>query len=352
MEEILTRLQTIFLWEIVWAENGSDAGTSDTGGGSNTGFPWFWLILAIVVVVIIVAAVVVLLIQIRRMQKAKAAGQETTPDPILDTEARFATEDLEAEGIALPDAGLRITIGKVHGQGTRDYQEDSFSVSPEELYPTYGLLAVVADGMGGLRNGDRVSQTAVSTIMNQFIELVGDAQLVLLQLACLANTQVNAVLGNGGIGQCGSTLVAGLLKDSRFYYISIGDSRICLYRDGALFQLNREHVYRNELLVRAVNREIAFTEALSHPRAAGLTSFLGMGQIKSIDIPAEPVTVRPGDCFILMSDGVYNAITKEELAAALSSGDAQACADAVGAAVEAKAWPGQDNYTAVILQCE
>ena len=54
---------------------------------------------------------------------------------------------------------------KVHAQGARESQQDSFSVSSDSLQPD-GILAVVADGMGGLADGDRVSQTIVSAVMH------------------------------------------------------------------------------------------------------------------------------------------------------------------------------------------
>lgn len=59
---------------------------------------------------------------------------------------------------------------------------------------------------------------------------------------------------------------------------------------------------------------------------------------------------RPGDRFLLMSDGVYNALSEQELCHALAL-EAPKAAKALGQMVSAKAWPGQDNYTAVILQC-
>ncbi|MCD8081909.1 MAG: hypothetical protein LUF04_16385 [Bacteroides sp.] len=52
-----------------------------------------------------------------------------------------------------------------------------------------------------------------------------------------------------------------------------------------------------------------------------------------------------------MSDGVYNALTQDELCQALEADTAQAAADALGQAVKGKSWPGQDNYTALIIQC-
>ena len=243
-----------------------------------------------------------------------------------------------------------VLVGKLHEQGARKYQQDSFSVSSEEQYSQRGLLAIVADGMGGLSNGDKVSQTAVTTMMNGFYQAQGDPDLILLALLEQANQAVNRLLGPEDQGKSGSTLVAGLLKDGRFHYLSVGDSRVSLYRDGVLQQLNREHVYSNELAVQVVNREISYQEAVTDLSAKGLTSYLGMGTLKYVDLPAQPVTVRPGDKFILMCDGVYNALTDEELTGMLSA-DAPQAAEAIRTAIRDKNYSTQDNYTAVILEC-
>ena len=241
-----------------------------------------------------------------------------------------------------------VTVEKLHEQGARPGQQDSFFVSPAE--EAAGLLAVVADGMGGLADGDKVSQTAVSAMAQAFYRARGTPQQVLIQLAEQANTAVNRLLGEEGLYRSGSTLTAGLIREGAFHYLSIGDSRICLYRRGVLYQLNREHVYRNELYIRYVNGEETLEGAAGHPKAAGLTSFLGMGELKYVDLPAEPVAIRPGDRFVLMSDGVYNALTPRELTDALSR-EAGQTAQALHAAIQAKGYQNQDNYTAVILNC-
>lgn len=242
----------------------------------------------------------------------------------------------------------KIIVEKLHEQGARTGQQDCFFVSAQE--ENIGLLAVVADGMGGLSDGDKVSQTAVSAMAHGFYQVQGAPQEVLVRLIQQANKAVNLLLGDDGVCKSGSTLSAGLIRDGAFHYLSVGDSRICLYRQGIVYQLNREHVYRNELYVDCVNGEEDPEEISAHPRAAGLTSFLGMGQLKYIDIPAEPVKICPGDRFVLMSDGVYNALTQEEFCAALQHEPGET-ARALDEAIRAKEYRNQDNYTAVILNC-
>ena len=246
------------------------------------------------------------------------------------------------------DKPLQLQVSKLHEQGGRSSQQDSFALTPAELIPTHGTLAVVCDGMGGLKDGDKVSQEAVSAMVNGFLEVSGAPNQVLLALLERANRSVNRLLGPAGQRRSGTTMAAGILKKDEFHYLSVGDSRICLYRDGALFQLNREHIYVNELSTKAVNDILSLQEAWSDPQGAGLTSFLGMGDLKYVDIPAAPQKIRRGDKLILMSDGVYNALTEQELCSALDEASG-ADAEALGKAIADKAFDNQDNYTAVIL---
>lgn len=249
---------------------------------------------------------------------------------------------------AKPPTKSMYTVQKLHEQGARKSQQDSFYVSPVDGDGAKRLLAVVADGMGGLSEGDKVSQAAVTAMANGFYAAQGQGQELLLELLAQANRAVNVLLGPDGLCSGGSTLVAGLIQDDVFHYLSVGDSRICLLRNGDLYQLNREHIYRNELCVDAANGACAPADAGKHPKAGGLTSFLGMGQLKYVDLPAQPIAVQPGDLFVLMTDGVYNALTHEELRDALA---AVRPADALRTAIQAKNYANQDNYTAVLIHC-
>ena len=246
-------------------------------------------------------------------------------------------------------AELRLSVEKLHEQGARKNQQDCFAVSPLEFQDQQGVLAMVADGMGGLSNGDKVSQAAVSAALDGFFTARGTPEQILLELLNRAAAAVNRTLGPGGMRTGGTTMVMGLIKDGAFHCLSVGDSRICLYRGGVLYQLNREHIFRNELAVRFVNDETSLQEVYGHPKAGGLTSYLGMGDIRYVDLPAQSVAVWPGDRFILMCDGVYNALSEEELAEILNAENG-AVAEALRAAIQSKNYANQDNYTAVILE--
>jgi serine/threonine protein phosphatase PrpC len=51
-----------------------------------------------------------------------------------------------------------------------------------------------------------------------------------------------------------------------------------------------------------------------------------------------------------MSDGVYNALSQEEICLAMRH-PAQDAAEAIGSFISTKNFQDQDNYTLVILEC-
>lgn len=301
-----------------------------TGGGATEMLPWIIAGVSLAAVLALAAALAVVSRRLRRRRSCSAV--------------RPVTEQLPTAAEATV-----LKVGKLHEQGMREDQQDCFAVSPEELEKEHGLLAVVADGMGGLTDGAKVSRTAVSAMLDGFCSVGGEPQLVLLELLRRANDAVNGMLEADGGKKGGSTLVAALARGGRLSWLTVGDSRISMLRDGELYQLNREHVYRNELLVDAANGLESFESALTNPRASGLTSYLGMGRLRYVDMPARAVNIRPGDRFVLMSDGVYNALGDGELRSALAA-PAQDAADEIGRRIAEKGYKGQDNYTAVIIE--
>lgn len=239
-------------------------------------------------------------------------------------------------------------IGKIHNIGRRSAQQDSLGVTetPE------GMFAVVADGMGGLADGDKVSQTIVMTMLQELSKQSGAGSSIrLFEMASAANDVVNRMLGMQSQYVSGSTVVAALVGKNSFQWVSVGDSRVCLYRGGRLIQLNREHNYEADLLWQAVNGEISFREAQENPKRRGLTSFIGMGRLKYIDGSIRPIEIAAGDCLLLMSDGVFNTLSDGEICEILHRyPDPQQAAQAMEERILQAGSPKQDNFTAVLLK--
>lgn len=290
--------------------------------------------------------IIVLIFIFRRRRKGDTAALVTGGIlPATGTLENALTGETQMENQAM------MRIGKLHEQGERSGQQDCFGISDESLIQTHGLLAIVADGMGGLSDGDKVSVKAVETILDGFAMYQGvcTPEQQLIFLARQAVESVNELLGPSELKKSGSTLVMALVRDDRLSFLSVGDSRIYLYRNDVLLQLNREHIFRNKLALDAINGDIALQEIYTDARKSSLISFLGMGRLEYIDMPAEPVRLRPGDKLLLMSDGVYNALEEEELSVCMKSDPGEA-AERMKELIQKKAYANQDNYTAVIME--
>ena len=267
---------------------------------------------------------------------------------LLGAGIAWLVSKLRGKGRTSKKGADKMQVVTLQGVGARENQQDSLAASDPELYAEQGVLLCVADGMGGLRNGGMVSRTAVSTVMSKFAVLdKKDPDRMIAALVQSATSAVNMVL-SPDYGSGGTTLLLGYAKDGVFYFAAVGDSRICLYRDGKLIHLNRPHVFEDELLLRYINGEISYDSARKYEKRGALTSYLGMGKLKYADVPAYHFPIQSGDRFILMSDGIFNTLSDEEIAE-IVGGPCKSVPAMLNREIEKKHTRFQDNYSAVVL---
>ncbi len=320
----------------------------------------FWVLLVLLAADL--AAAAALTWCVRRIEDAAGRGERPpVPDsppkeertvqkkavqrPVLTTDVR--TEALPARGAAVKVGPA--WYGKAHNIGARPAQQDS--LGQVELAQGRGVLAVVADGMGGLSGGEQVSQAIVRDMLSCAASLrPGQMDGVLQEIVKRVNDDVNRMLGPEGLYKSGSTLVTVLVQDDAFHWLSVGDSRIYLYRDGRMVQLNQEHTLLQEWMPDILNGKLRYEDAVKDPDGVKLTSFIGMGQLKHVDASVRRIRLKEGDRLLLMSDGVFNTLsepTMEQILAACP--DVQQAASQFEKAVLSAKMPGQDNFTTIIL---
>lgn len=242
-------------------------------------------------------------------------------------------------------------MGKTQGIGKRADQQDHMVLSEEKASASTdgkGIFALVADGMGGLTDGGKVSQMTgeimLATFMSQKQSISADQ--LLLSMLYKANSEIKK---HFGVRRSGSTMAGVIVRGYDLYWAAVGDSRICLWRKGQLVQVNREHIYGEELDRQARKGEISREQAQSHPQRGALTSFIGMGDIGQIDRNIRPFRLLPGDRILLMTDGVFRTLNDLEISEILKQ-PAMAAAEALERMIRVKDRQNQDNYTAVILE--
>jgi protein phosphatase len=149
-------------------------------------------------------------------------------------------------------------------------------------------------------------------------------------------------------GEAGTTLAAAVVHENSLYWISVGDSRIYLYRGGALTQLTVDHDYARHLARKVVEGEMSEMSAERHPERHAITSFLGLDTLEEIDQSLKAFPLHPGDRILICTDGLYGVLADSEIARILgehATGAAQALVDAV----LSEGYGNQDNVTVALL---
>jgi PPM family protein phosphatase len=210
--------------------------------------------------------------------------------------------------------------------------------------------------MGGMSSGREAARLAVERMMAAYRDpRPGEAPpQALLRALVRANRAVHGLaLDRAGVGQVGTTLVAAVVRSEELYWVSAGDSRLYLYRaaDDTLTRCTDDHNYAYELHLQVAAEQMSPEQAAAHPDRQALTSFVGLEEIPRIDRNLYPVRLAPGDRLLLCSDGVYGVLADAVMRPLLHQG-AQAAAEALIAALQAREDPGQDNATVAVLGLE
>ncbi|MBF0376719.1 MAG: serine/threonine-protein phosphatase [Desulfamplus sp.] len=250
---------------------------------------------------------------------------------------------------------MKISPGNAQHIGERKEQQDSFGYSDiedKEFVRHGGVLAVVADGMGGLACGADASRLAVKIMLREYMTKSENEKVIeaLKRSIITANEAVHSMAMEKGLeGETGTTLVAAVVKDNQLFWISAGDSRLYLCRNNNITLMTKDHNYANELARDVKQGIITPEEAAIHPDRNALTSFLGMVDLPEIDRNLRPFPLESGDILVLCSDGLYNALTEKEMAGILNLDSPQQSAENLLQNVLSKKRKHQDNLTVAIL---
>jgi len=252
-----------------------------------------------------------------------------------------------------PERLLSYQVANLQGLGTRERQEDSFAFA-NALDVTEmrrkGLLAVVADGMGGLSNGKLVSDLCVKSMLAGFSELDRERSIPAQLRDCALSTSEQLYEQFHGTG--GTTLVGVLIFQECLHWISVGDSFIYLKRGHGLYRLNREQTLRAQTyleLIRSGNLD--HTEADEDPDGPRLSEFLGRETLTDIDQSLRPLPLENGDRLLLCSDGVAGGLSESTILACLEAETPATACNRLEGEIQALEWVHQDNYTALVIQC-
>ena len=222
------------------------------------------------------------------------------------------------------------------------------------------FVFAVSDGLGGAKSGEFASRIAVDRITRLFPRAfrlsatgmgVGFAD-VLTELV----NQIHFDLLKLGYSyeECsgmGATLSLAWFTPEWMYFAHLGDSRIYyLPHDGPLSQVTHDHSHVGWLRRKGQLNE---REARTHPRKNALQQALGAGH-QFIDPHIGAVGHRPGDRFLICSDGLVDGLwdrrIEELLRAGVPPGTSPVRNHAQRLVEESVHTSGRDNTTAVVVE--
>ena len=199
----------------------------------------------------------------------------------------------------------QLTVSAFTHRGGRRENQDRFLIDPQHN------LLVVADGVGGLREGGLAAELACKTI---HADVRAGLPLDRAVRRCSGVIAKEATL-RGVAGGMGSTVVAMQWAGSRFQLVWVGDSSAHTYWEDCCHRLTRDHSEAAEWATQGIMTESA---ALGHPRKHVLTQALGVTAGNELRLGRNEGVLRAGEWLLLSSDGVTNTLTAEQIASQLT----------------------------------
>jgi PPM family protein phosphatase len=243
----------------------------------------------------------------------------------------------QLEYASLTDVGVR-----------RSHNQDNLAVqlaADDDQWQQRGHLFLVADGMGAHAVGEKASEQAAGVIPHTFLKHSRqDSPGAALRKAFIeANAHIHACgQANREFQGMGTTTTALLLRPEGAWVSHVGDSRVYRVRDGWIEQLSYDHSLLWEY---ARIKHMDPDDVLDIPSNV-IHRCLGPEPLVQIDVEG-PYSVRPGDVFLLCSDGLSGQVTDPEMGAVVTVlPPVEACQFLIDLA---NLRGGPDNITALVV---
>ena len=217
-----------------------------------------------------------------------------------------------------------------------------------------GILAAVADGIGGAASGEIASREGLASVaVNLFghwgrhpaekaceLDLLKALGHAAEEASCAVLRYADTERASRGMG---STLTAAVVWNGFAYLAQVGDSRAYLFRNPELVQITEDQTLVREMILAG---SLTPEQARTHPQRSLITQALGC------PIPIRPVlsrvALRRGDRLLLCSDGLSGELPDARIQAILAQG--LPLKETLKAMVEeALKGGGRDNITALML---
>ncbi len=188
-------------------------------------------------------------------------------------------------------------------------------------------VVVLADGMGGYNAGEVASGMATTVITTELQQLLQNvrpydvdqnnvqvAERLLREQVKKANTSIyQASQSQPQYAGMGTTLIVCLFYDNRVSVAHLGDSRVYRMRGEQFSQVTRDH----SLLQEQIDAGLITQEQAKHAAHKNLVT-KALGIDPSVEPEIHEYETKPGDIYLLCSDGLCDMVGDEDISMTLS----------------------------------
>ena len=180
----------------------------------------------------------------------------------------------------------------------------------------------VADGMGGHLGGETASNLAVQVIDNMLSNKQPSEATLRIGVEAANRRVFEKQRFDPTLKGMGTTLTLLWEDGDQVFVAHVGDSRAYLLRGGSLSCVTQDHSVVAEML-----RSNAITpeQAKHHPYRNVITRAIGTSALVEVDLIT--IEKKPGDLWLVCSDGLFNKIDDDEMQAVLLQNTADEAAD-------------------------
>jgi len=243
---------------------------------------------------------------------------------------------------------IRVSVATNPGCVRAENQDAAIFSRPadDRALATHGVIALVADGMGGCNGGEVASSMACEKIPKAYFAGNGPTPAALRAAFETANAEIyQAAQAQPGLRGMGTTAVAFAITSSHGWLAYVGDSRLYLVRRGQIYRMSEDHSVVFEMVHRGL---LTAEEARNHEDRNVLSRALGSRPQVEVSCWDEPFPIQPGDRYLLCSDGLHDLVTDQTMLDLARSGELSvATANLVRTANENG---GHDNISVILLE--
>lgn len=202
----------------------------------------------------------------------------------------------------------------------RDNNEDSF-IAQTILQKRY-VIACVIDGVGGYEGGEIASALAQESIVDYLQKPFTETIQALKNALVAANEKIyKRKQAETEISEmaCVLTLTLTDIKQNKFFYVHVGDTRLYLLRDNSLVKVTKDHSFVGFL---EDSGRLSEEAAMNHPKRNEINKALGFDEQQFLQpdyIETGESPFLPGDILLLCSDGLSDMLSNKIITSILTS---------------------------------